>query len=226
MLLKFLLSFLTFASATVFSIENTETNYPSIDEYIGSREAKCHDPERHHNCFPKNRIGPTGPTGPTGATGPTGPTGTFSSAFFVAHTTDTSSFDDSQALIFNITDTNIGGFILNTTTGVITLPQPGTYMITLGIYLDDTRRVQIFANGSPTSSGTALGDPCQCPQGDATSSPARPFEAVVTVGFTTATSLNTIQVNTNSGNTATLFVATPDITPPVTTAFISILKVN
>lgn len=224
MLLKFLLSFLTFASATVFSIENTETNYPSIDEYIGSREAKCHDPERHHNCFPKNRIGPTGPTGPTGATGPTGPTGTFSSAFFVAHTTDESTFDDTTPLNFNIIDTNLGGF--GNAAGVITLPQPGTYMITIGVYLDDTRRIQIFANGNAIT-GTALGSPCQCPGGPIPSIPdTRPLEAVVTVGFTTSTSLNTIEVHTGPGTNPVTLFADPTLTQPVTTAFISILKVN
>lgn len=99
-------------------------------------------------------IGPTGPTGPqgeigpTGPTGPTGPAGTaasFGSFFTTAEqTVDNSSFP----LTDTITASNI---TVDTTTGVATLANAGTYMVEYGVYSTDataTDTVSIFLNGT------------------------------------------------------------------------------
>ena len=117
-------------------------------------------------------TGPTGPTGPTGATGEagaigpagatgatgaTGPTGTTEAASFASfYTTAEQSVDNSS---FPLTDSiTSSGITVDTTTGIATLPNIGTYRIDYGVYPSATTAttdyMALFLNGTEVP-GTA-----------------------------------------------------------------------
>ena len=96
-------------------------------------------------------TGPTGPTGATGPTGPTGPTGTATSASFGSfYTTDEQSVENSS---FPLTDTiESSGMTVDTTTGIVTLPNIGVYKVDYGLYAASSATaadaLALFLNGS------------------------------------------------------------------------------
>jgi len=119
-------------------------------------------------------TGPTGPTGATGAIGPTGPQGvqgiqgiqgaTGATGGFVA-TSFGSFFTDSEQSVNNttfplLTTQTANGITINNATGVITLPNIGTYQIDYGVYAasgataDD--RIALYLNGAELA-GTSRG---------------------------------------------------------------------
>lgn len=75
-------------------------------------------------------TGPMGPTGPTGATGPTGVANIATFGSFYNMTTQTitnSSFPLANTVIAS-------GMTINNSTGFVTLPQTGTYLVEYGVY--------------------------------------------------------------------------------------------
>lgn len=107
-------------------------------------------------------TGPTGPTGPTGATGATGPTG--ATGGFVA-TSFGSFFTDSEQSVNNttfplLTTQTANGLTINNATGVITLPNIGTYQIDYGVYAASgataNDRMALYLNGAELA-GTSRG---------------------------------------------------------------------
>lgn len=102
---------------------------------------------------PTGEIGPTGPTGATGEigpTGPTGPAGTTTAASFGSFFTDSTQTvtNDSFPLTDTITASNV---TVDSTTGVVTLINAGTYLVEYGVYATDataTDTVSIFLNGT------------------------------------------------------------------------------
>lgn len=96
--------------------------------------------------------GPIGPQGPVGPEGPQGPAGTVASygGFYttVAQTVTAGSFP--------LTETQeVSNMSLDTTTGVVTLENAGTYVVSYGVYAltgsTDTDTVQIYLNGAPVA---------------------------------------------------------------------------
>ena len=98
-------------------------------------------------------IGATGPTGPQGEIGPTGPTGpagtTTAASFGSFFTTAEQSVDNSS---FPLTDTiTASNMTVDTSTGVVTLSNAGTYLVEYGVYSTDataTDTASIFLNGA------------------------------------------------------------------------------
>ena len=84
---------------------------------------------------PQGFIGPTGPTGPTGATGATGvtgPTGTTTVTDFGSYySTASQSVDNSSFPLTNTITSN--GLTIDTVTGLVTIPEVGTYKIDYGV---------------------------------------------------------------------------------------------
>lgn len=109
---------------------------------------------------PVGPIGPAGeigPTGPTGATGPTGPAGTVAS-FGSFYTTTEQTVDNSS---FPLTNTiAVNNMTLDTTTGVVTLTNAGTYLVEYGVYPASSATASdyatLFLNGTEVP-GTARG---------------------------------------------------------------------
>ncbi|MGN0960955.1 MAG: hypothetical protein ACI4PF_02005 [Christensenellales bacterium] len=108
---------------------------------------------------PTGATGATGPTGATGATGATGPTGTDTIASFGSFfTTDEQSVDDDS---FPLTDTQaVQGLTIDHTTGVVTLPNIGKYLVDYGVYVASSATaadsMSLFLNGVEVD-GTARG---------------------------------------------------------------------
>lgn len=142
-------------------------------------------------------IGPTGPTGPageigpTGPTGPTGPAGTAASfGSFYTDTTQTVT-NDSFPLTTTLSSSNV---TLDTTTGIVTLANTGTYLIEYGVYATDaaaTDTVSIFLNGAEVA-GTEQA---------LTNNTITTGSAIITVP--TATSTLNIQINSTGTVTFT-----------------------
>lgn len=104
---------------------------------------------------PQGEVGPVGPAGPQGEVGPQGPVGPEGPAGTVAsfgsfYTTDTQVVTNGS---FPLTSTQtVSNMSLDTTTGVVTLENAGTYVVSYGVYATtgstDTDTVQIFLNGT------------------------------------------------------------------------------
>ena len=105
---------------------------------------------------PQGPVGATGPAGPQGPQGiqgepgPQGPAGTTAVASFGSFYTDTTQTvaNDSFPLTTTISSSNV---TLDTTTGVVTLTNAGTYLVEYGVYATDataTDTVSIFLNGA------------------------------------------------------------------------------
>ena len=97
---------------------------------------------------PQGPQGETGPQGPQGETGPQGPAGTIESygSFFTDETVTVT--NDSFPLT---TATSVRNMTLDTTTGVVTLENAGTYKVDYGAYSTDaaaTDYVSIYVNGT------------------------------------------------------------------------------
>ncbi len=95
-------------------------------------------------------VGPTGPQGEIGPTGPTGPAGTATAASFGSFYTDTTQTvtNDSFPLTTTLSSSNV---TVDTTTGIVTLANAGTYLVEYGVYATDataTDTVSIFLNGT------------------------------------------------------------------------------
>lgn len=188
--------FLTLLASTQLSALTTQLTYSdnsSQNQFtvpIENKEASCKKP----------RQGPTGPQGPIGPTGPGGG-GVLSSAAFTAQIEDPLFvFSDTLPIHFNIIDTNIGGFTVDSL-GIVTIPQTGTYLVTFGVTCQDVTRVQLFANGSPVSGGVPVGGILACPGCtliQTISSPSPPVQGTITVLFTG-----------NSGDTLGVFALVP-----------------
>lgn len=106
---------------------------------------------------PTGPAGEIGPTGPTGATGPTGPAGTVAS-FGSFYTTEEQSVNNAS---FPLTTTlTASNMTVDTTAGVVTLANAGTYLVEYGVYAASSATasdyVAIFQNGTEVP-GTARG---------------------------------------------------------------------
>ena len=98
----------------------------------------------------QGEIGPVGPQGPQGEVGPQGPAGTTTAASFGSFYTDATQTvtNDSFPLTTTLSSSNM---TLDTTTGVVTLNNAGTYLVEYGVYSTDaaaTDTVSIFLNGT------------------------------------------------------------------------------
>jgi len=98
---------------------------------------------------PQGIQGPVGPQGPIGPTGPQGPAGTVAS-FGGFYTSTAQTVTDGP---FPLTETQaVSNMSLDTTTGVVTLENPGTYVVSYGVYAltgsTDTDTVEIYLNGT------------------------------------------------------------------------------
>lgn len=106
---------------------------------------------------PQGEVGPQGPIGPTGPQGPAGPAGTIASYGSFYTTTEQTVDNTSFPLTDTITASNI---TLDTTTGVVTLENAGTYKIDYGVYPASSATasdyVALFLNGTEIA-GTARG---------------------------------------------------------------------
>ena len=104
-------------------------------------------------------TGPTGPQGEIGPTGPTGPTGTATAASFGSfYTTAEQSVDNASFPLTNtITASNI---TVDTTTGIVTLTNAGTYLVEYGVYPASSATASdyaaLFLNGTEIA-GTERG---------------------------------------------------------------------
>ena len=78
-------------------------------------------------------TGPTGDTGATGPTGPTGPTGTAEVASFGSFYSTTEQTANNSTFVLPLTLSS-SGVTLDTSTGVVTLPNIGTYKVDFGVY--------------------------------------------------------------------------------------------
>lgn len=97
---------------------------------------------------PAGPQGETGPQGPVGPQGPAGPAGTVAS-FGGFYTTETQVVENSS---FPLTATqDVSNMTLDETTGIVTLENAGTYVVSYGVYATtgstDTDTVQLFLNG-------------------------------------------------------------------------------
>lgn len=104
-------------------------------------------------------TGPTGPTGATGATGATGPTGTIETTSFGSFfTTEEQSVDNDSFPLSNILTVN--NMTIDTTTGIVTLPETGFYKVDYGVYPASIATASdymvLFINGTEVA-GTARG---------------------------------------------------------------------
>lgn len=92
--------------------------------------------------------GPQGPQGETGPQGPAGPAGTIASyGSFYSSATQTLT---NEPFVLTTT-TSVDNLTLNTTTGVVTLANAGTYKIDYGVYATDataTDTISIYLNGA------------------------------------------------------------------------------
>lgn len=143
---------------------------------------------------PAGPIGPQGPqgeVGPAGPQGPAGPAGTVASfGSFYTDTTQTVT-NDSFPLTTTLASSNT---TVDTTTGVVTLANAGTYLVEYGVYSTDataTDTVSIFLNGTEVA-GT---------QRTLTNNTITSGSAIITVP--TATSTLNIQINSTGAVTFT-----------------------
>ncbi len=100
---------------------------------------------------PQGPAGPQGPIGPVGPQGPVGPAGTATVASYGSFYTDTTQTvtNDSFPLTTTLSSSNM---TVDTTTGVVTLTNAGTYLVSYGVYAttgsQDTDTVQLYLNGA------------------------------------------------------------------------------
>ena len=83
----------------------------------------------------QGETGPAGPQGPQGATGPVGPqgpAGTTSVASFGSFTTDTTQTLSNESFPIDSTIAS-SGIIIDTTTGIATLPNAGVYLVSYSV---------------------------------------------------------------------------------------------
>lgn len=133
--------------------------------------------------------GPQGPQGETGPQGPAGPAGTIASygSFYTDSTQVVT--NDSFPLTTTLSSSNM---TLDTTTGIVTLSNAGTYLVEYGVYSTDataTDTVSIFLNGVEVA-GT---------QRTLTNNTTTSGSAIITVP--TATSTLNIQINSTGAIT-------------------------
>ena len=99
---------------------------------------------------PQGLTGATGPQGPQGEVGPQGPAGTAVLASYGSFFTDTTQTVTNSS--FPLTTTSSSNNItLDTTTGIATLANAGTYKVDYGVFAIDasgTDTVSIFLNGT------------------------------------------------------------------------------
>ena len=138
---------------------------------------------------PTGPQGPQGEVGPTGPQGPAGPAGTIASyGSFYTDTTQTVT-NDSFTLTTTLSSSNM---TVDTTTGVVTLNNAGTYLVEYGVYSTDaaaTDTVSIFLNGTEVA-GT---------ERTLTNNTTTSGSAIITVP--TATSTLNIQINSTGAVT-------------------------
>lgn len=107
-------------------------------------------------------VGPTGPAGPrgeTGATGPQGENGTAVASSYGSFFTTASQSVNNEPFILQNTLTS-SGITLDTSTGVVTLPNVGVYKVDYGVYVASgavsSDSVVLQLNGTNVT-GTARG---------------------------------------------------------------------
>ena len=140
---------------------------------------------------PAGPQGPIGLTGATGPQGPVGPAGTATVASYGSFYTDTTQTvtNDSFPLTTTLASSNT---TVDSTTGIVTLANAGTYLVEYGVYSTDataTDTVSIFLNGTEVA-GT---------ERTLTNNTTTSGSAIITVP--TATSTLNIQINSTGAVT-------------------------
>lgn len=145
-------------------------------------------------------IGPTGPVGATGLAGPTGPTGpagtatlaSFATVYAQVPSDNPAPIAPGEAVAFPTTAVAAGG-IIRTSDSVLTIQNPGTYLIAFNATTNEAGQLQLLVNGAPvnytTVGKTDTGDQLQ---------------SVALVPITTANSTVSVINPTNATTNVTL----------------------